>query len=36
MQVNLLVPANAPSGAQPIVISIGGTQTQAGVTVSIQ
>jgi trimeric autotransporter adhesin len=36
MQVNVRIPANAPSLAQPIVISVGGNQTQAGVTVAIQ
>ena len=39
MQVNVLIPANAPSGALPIVITLGtGTtfSTQAGVTVSVQ
>jgi trimeric autotransporter adhesin len=36
MQVNVLIPANAPSGAQPLVISVGGTPTQQGVTVAIQ
>jgi uncharacterized protein (TIGR03437 family) len=36
MQVNVRIPANAPSGAQPIVISVGGTPTQSGVTVSVQ
>jgi uncharacterized protein (TIGR03437 family) len=36
MQVNVRIPDNVPSGAQPIVISVGGQATQAGVTVSVQ
>ena len=36
MQVNVTIPANAPSGAQPVVINIGGYPTQAGVTLAIQ
>jgi uncharacterized protein (TIGR03437 family) len=36
MQVNLTIPANAPAGAQPIVISVGTAQTQTGVTISVQ
>lgn len=36
MQVNVEIPAAAPSGAQPIVISIGGINTQTGVTVQVQ
>jgi uncharacterized protein (TIGR03437 family) len=37
LQVNIEVPADAPSGAQvPLVILIGGTPTQAGITVAIQ
>jgi len=36
MQVNVRIPAAAPSGAQPIVINIGTFSTQAGVTVAVQ
>jgi uncharacterized protein (TIGR03437 family) len=36
MQVNILVPANAPSGAQSIVVNVGTASSQTGVTVSIQ
>jgi uncharacterized protein (TIGR03437 family) len=30
------IPSNAPSGALPIVVSIGGKPSQNGVTVSVQ
>ncbi|HUA60761.1 MAG TPA: hypothetical protein VML19_18500 [Verrucomicrobiae bacterium] len=36
MQLNLIIPSNAPSGAQPIVITVGSTSTQSGVTIQIQ
>jgi uncharacterized protein (TIGR03437 family) len=37
MQVNLVIPANAPTGSNvPIVVSVGGTPSQGGVTVAIQ
>jgi uncharacterized protein (TIGR03437 family) len=36
MQLNLTLPPGVGSGAQPIVVSIGGNQSQTGVTVSIQ
>jgi uncharacterized protein (TIGR03437 family) len=36
MQVNVTIPANVPSGAQPIVVSVGSTTTQGGVTVAVQ
>jgi len=36
MQVNVTIPASLPSGAQPVVITVGGAQTQTGVTVSVQ
>jgi uncharacterized protein (TIGR03437 family) len=36
MQLNVQVPANAPSGDLPIVVSIGGKASQNGVTVSVQ
>jgi uncharacterized protein (TIGR03437 family) len=35
-QVNIAIPANAPSGAQPVVISFGSYSTQPGVTVAVQ
>ena len=37
MQVNLVIPATAPTGSNvPSVVSVGGTPSQAGVTVAIQ
>jgi uncharacterized protein (TIGR03437 family) len=37
MQVNIFIPATAPTGNNvPIVISVGGTATQSGVTVAVQ
>jgi uncharacterized protein (TIGR03437 family) len=37
MQVNLQIPANAPSGTSvPIFITVGNSNTQSGITVSIQ
>ena len=37
MQVNILIPANAPSGGSvPIQISVGNNATQSNVTVAIQ
>jgi len=36
MQLNVQIPANAPSGALSIVVSIGGNTSQKGVTVSVQ
>lgn len=36
MQVNLTIPAGVNSGPQPIVITVGTTSTQAGVTVAVQ
>ena len=35
-QVNLIVPPNTPSGAVPLVISVGGIQSQSGVTLSVR
>jgi uncharacterized protein (TIGR03437 family) len=36
-QINVRVPANAPSGgAVPVLVKVGNASTQAGVTVSIQ
>lgn len=35
-QVNVTVPASAPSGAQPLVITAAGTASQSGVTIAIQ
>ena len=36
-QINILVPANAPAGAAvPIVLTVDGVSTQAGVTVAVQ
>jgi uncharacterized protein (TIGR03437 family) len=36
MQLNVQIPANAPSGDLPITVSIGGKTSQNGVTVSVQ
>jgi uncharacterized protein (TIGR03437 family) len=37
MQVNLILPANAPTGASvPIVVTVGSAASQPGVTVAIQ
>jgi len=36
MQLNVQVPANAPSGELPILVSVGGNTSQKGVTVSVQ
>ena len=36
MQVNVQIPANAPTGVQPIVVSVGNFPTQASVTVTVQ
>jgi uncharacterized protein (TIGR03437 family) len=36
MQVNLQIPANAPSGANALVITVGTTPSQSGVTVAVQ
>jgi uncharacterized protein (TIGR03437 family) len=35
MQVNVQIPANAPAGSLPIVITVGTTNTQTGVTVAV-
>jgi uncharacterized protein (TIGR03437 family) len=36
MQLNVQIPANAPSGPLSIQVSIGGTMSQSGITVSVQ
>jgi uncharacterized protein (TIGR03437 family) len=36
MQLNVQIPANAPSGNLPIAVSIGGKTSQNGVTVSVR
>jgi uncharacterized protein (TIGR03437 family) len=36
MQLNVQIPANAPSGDLPILVSVGGNWSQQGVTVSVQ
>jgi uncharacterized protein (TIGR03437 family) len=36
MQLNVRIPANAPSGALSIQVSIGGNMSQNGITVSVQ
>ncbi len=36
MQVNVAIPANARSGALPLVVSVGGVPSQSGVTVSVR
>ena len=34
-QINLLLPADAPSGAQQLVLTVGTAQTQSGITLRI-
>ena len=36
MQVNVQLPASASSGNVPVVVSVGGISSQAGVTVAVQ
>jgi uncharacterized protein (TIGR03437 family) len=36
MQVNVQIPANSPSGAQPVVVTVGSAPSQTGVTVVVQ
>ncbi len=36
MQINILIPADAPTGSQPLVILVNGVPTQANTTVTIQ
>ena len=36
MQFNVQIPANAPSGALPIQVSMSGNMSQSGITVSVQ
>jgi uncharacterized protein (TIGR03437 family) len=36
MQINVQIPANAPSGNLPISVSVGGASSQNGVTISVQ
>lgn len=36
MQVNVKIPASAPSGSAPIVVAVGGKRSPAGVTVSVR
>ncbi len=35
LQINVVIPAGTPAGAQPVSVSIGGRTTQTGVTVSV-
>jgi uncharacterized protein (TIGR03437 family) len=35
-QFNVVIPSNVPTGDVPVIISIGGVQTQAGATIPIQ
>jgi len=36
MQVNVRIPADAPSGDNPVVVQVGDAQSQPGITVSVQ
>ena len=36
IQVNLTVPSGLTSGPQPVVITVGTAQTQAGITVAVK
>jgi uncharacterized protein (TIGR03437 family) len=35
-QINIQVPSNAPTGAQPLVVKVNGVASQAGVTVAVK
>ncbi len=36
LQVNITIPAGTPSGAQPVVVTVGGVSSQSGLTVFVQ
>jgi uncharacterized protein (TIGR03437 family) len=36
LQINVQIPANAPSGNLPVSVTLGGANTQVGVTVAVQ
>ena len=36
MQVNLKIPANAPSGALPVFLTVGTATSQTGVTIAVE
>jgi uncharacterized protein (TIGR03437 family) len=36
LQVNLTIPPNAPSGTQPLLLRVGGVETQTGITIEIR
>jgi uncharacterized protein (TIGR03437 family) len=36
LQVNVRVPANVPSGTQPVRLRVGGGQSRDGVTIFVQ
>jgi uncharacterized protein (TIGR03437 family) len=36
IQVNLTIPSGLASGPQPVVITVGTAQTQAGITVAVK
>jgi uncharacterized protein (TIGR03437 family) len=35
MQLNVQIPTNAPSGALPIQVSLGGNMSQSGISVAV-
>jgi uncharacterized protein (TIGR03437 family) len=36
LQINVQMSASVPSGAQPVVVTVGGVSSPAGVTVAVQ
>ena len=36
MQVNVQIPASVPSGVVPVVVTVGSTNSQSGVTLVVQ
>jgi uncharacterized protein (TIGR03437 family) len=36
LQINVQMSASVPSGAQPVVMTVGGVNSQTGVTVAVQ
>lgn len=36
LQLNVVIPSNAPQGELPIVVSVGGKSSQSGVTLSVK
>jgi uncharacterized protein (TIGR03437 family) len=36
LQVNVTLPSGLPSGAQPVIVTVGGAASQSGITVAVQ